>query len=212
MGGSDSYYQRFMVGQGVAADGTQPYGRATRTFEQAVSQVHGQHYEQNKRGNIFMAQAIVTAPVIWTTEAGTGGPLLWNGSTAVDLVVLAVGYGVTTESTVEASFGITGGYGQTAAPTTTTAIDSQGAMDCTSATPQASVFRVGTTGTNRWYIPLGYVTNLIGNTAREAQQFYIPLNGMIVVKPQGFVSMMAASATLTTAVVNSFIIWEEVPV
>lgn len=208
---SDSYYRRLMVGETQAADGTSPYGRATRTFEQAVSQVHGQHYEQNKRGNIYMAQAIISALVIWTTEAGTGGPLLWNGSTTHDAVILAVGYGHTTESTVEGSIGLTGGYGQTAVPTTTTAIDSQGAMDCTSATPQMSVFRVGTTTTNRWFIPLGSAIGLAGNTTREGKVNYIPLNGMIVVKPQGFVSF-AASATMTTSVINMFIVWEEVPV
>ena len=208
---ANEYYRRLFVGETTSADGTQPYGRASRTFEQVTSNVHGAHYEQNKRGNIFMAQAIVTAPVIWTTEAGTGGPLLWNGVSTHDMVILAVGYGLTTESTVEGSFGITGGYGQTAVPTSTTAIDSQGSMDCTSATPLASVFRVGTTGTNRWFIPMGQVSDVAGNTTREAHVTWINLNGIVVVKPNGFVSFMAASATLTTCVVNSFIIWEEVP-
>ena len=80
---SDAYYRRLFVGETHAADGTQPYGRASRTFEQVVSQVHGQYYEQAKRGNIFFGQATVTAPVIFSTEAGTGGPLLWNGSVTV---------------------------------------------------------------------------------------------------------------------------------
>ncbi len=209
---SDSYFKRLFVGQTVAADGQNgAYGRASRTFEELTSNVHGKYYEQNKRGNIFMAQAIVSAMVIWTTEAGTGGPLLWNGTTTHDAVILAVGWGETTETTVEGSIGLTGGYGQSAAPTGGTDIDSQGAMDCTINAPLMTVRQEADPGTNRWFIPLGSPTNLAGNTTRIAHNAFIHLDGMIVVKPQGFVSL-AASATLTGSLLDAFIIWEEVPV
>jgi hypothetical protein len=63
--------------------------------------LHGRFYEQASRGNIYTAHAIVTA-VIYTTAAGTGGPLLWNGSTTALASILAVGWGISTVTTVAA--------------------------------------------------------------------------------------------------------------
>src|SRR3954468_12104711 len=99
------------------ADGATPSGpRIAKTGEQVVSELQGRYHEQAARGNIFMAQAIVTAPVIYSTAAGTGGPLLWNGTSTVKASILAVGWGVSTVSTVGAAIGLTGGGGQTSAP------------------------------------------------------------------------------------------------
>ena len=207
---NNPYSRQLYVGPYVGTDGVRTQGRAGRTGEQMVSQVHGQYYEQSHRGNIFMAQAIITAPVIWTTEAGTGGPLLWNGSSSVKASILAVGWGVSTVSTVAAVIGLTGGYDQTSAPTSTTAIDSQGSLDGGNVTPQTSVYRVGTTGTNRWFLPLGDL-NTGALTTRPSTMNWIDLGGMVSLKQYGFVSF-AASATASTTVMNVCIIWEEVPV
>src|SRR6185369_5697280 len=114
---------QILVGPQAIADGVTTIARSGKSGETIVSRLHGRYYEQASRGNVFMAQAIVTAPVIYTTAAGTGGPLLWNGSTTVKAALLAVGWGVTTVTTVAAAFGITGGGGQPSAPTSTTAID-----------------------------------------------------------------------------------------
>ena len=78
-----------------------------------------------RKGQIYMAQAIVTAPVISTTAAGTGGPLLWNGTggvtagvrnAAVDAVILGIGFGATVASTVATTFGVTGGAAASPCP------------------------------------------------------------------------------------------------
>lgn len=207
----NAYERQLYTGPFVGADGTRSSGRASRTGEQVVSNVHGRHSESTSRGKVFMAQAIVTAPVIWTTEAGTGGPLLWNGSNSVECHILAVGFGITTVATAPGSIGLTGGYDQTAAPTSTTAIDSQGCMYVDASTPAASVYRVGTTGTNRWFLPFSdaYTGALTTQVTGGMQWFNI--NGMIVVPYQSFVSI-SASATLSTLVGNFAIIWEEVAV
>lgn len=208
---SDAYYQRLFVGQTVAADGTSPYGRATRTFEQAMSQVHGRYYEQAKRGNIFAAKAIVAAPVIYTTEVGTGGPYLYNTSSTHEAVLLAIGWGVTTETSVEASFGLTGGYNESGVPTATTAIDDVFCLRVDSSTPRMSTFRVATTlGTNRWYMPLGQMGG-VATAARQADIHWIDLGGMIVVPLNSFVSV-SASATLTAMAADVIMVWEEVPI
>jgi hypothetical protein len=87
--------------------------RLGRTGEQIFSELHGRYYEQAVRGKLFMAQAIVTAPVIYTTAAGTGGPLLWNPPTSgVNAVILAVSMGITVVTTVAAALGLTGNTGQ----------------------------------------------------------------------------------------------------
>src|SRR5689334_17911176 len=123
---STQYTMKGRVGPGFAADGAEDSVRLTKSLAQAVADAHGRYYEASSRGRLYHAHAIVTAPVIYTTAAGTGGPLLWNPPTSTKLVVpVAVGFGVTTVTTVAAALGLTGNTGQTSAPASTTAIDSQ---------------------------------------------------------------------------------------
>ena len=183
---------------------------AQRLAFQDVAQAHARYYEQTRRGHTFMANAQVTAPVIWSTEVGTGGPLLWNGAKDVELVILAVGFGYSVVSTVAGSLGLTGGYGQYDAPTTTTVIDTQGSMFVDDSVPQATAYRIGTTGANRWFFPFATVgTGAI--TTDQPQVDWVDFGGMIVVPPNSFLSV-AASATLTELVAEISLIWEEVPI
>jgi len=112
------------AGTSRVADGVSAKLRLGKDRELITGMAHSLYAEASARGNLYMANAIVTAPVIWTTEAGTGGPLLWNGSTTKKASILAVGWGISVVSTVAAAIGLTGGSGQPAAPTTATAIDS----------------------------------------------------------------------------------------
>jgi hypothetical protein len=167
------------------------------------------------RGNIFAAQAIVTAPVIWTTAAGTGGPLLYNGSTAgggkgVTAYLLSVSYGLTVASTVAGALGLTGG--PTTAPTSTTAIDSSACLRLSSGspTPQCSVYRIGTpSAAGTFFLPTGQV-GTAALTAEITDDNFIHLGGAMEVGP-GFFAAVAASATLTTAVMQVGLVWLEVP-
>lgn len=167
------------------------------------------------RGNVFVAQAIVTAPVIWTTAAGTGGPLLYNGSVSgtgrgVTAYLLALSYGLTTAATVAGAVGLTGG--PTTAPTTTTAIDSSACLrlNAGSPTPLCSVYRVGTvSAAGTFFLPTGQVgTSAL--TAEIADDNFISLGGVVEVGP-GYFASFAASATLSTAVLQVGLVWLEVP-
>jgi hypothetical protein len=182
-----------------------------------VLDIHGRYYEASQRGNLFVAHAIVTAPVVYTTEAGTGGPLLWNGSgvatnpgAKVKANILAVGFGVTTVTTVAAALGFTGGDAQTAAPTTTTAIDSTSNLLIGGDASRCTAYRVGTTVENKFFIPFAHVhTGALTVDTTGVQ--WIDFGGMITVEPDSFVSI-AASATASTLVASISLIWEEVPV
>lgn len=187
------------------------------------------YYDLARRGQVYMAQAIVTAPVAYTTAAGTGGPLLWNGSgiatvtgegpgavtsvaAQVDAVILGLSWAVTVaETTAGVGLGLTGGFGQTAAPTSTTAIDGITNTRITSnVSPACSVFRVGTVATaGKWLFPLCSLdtTTL---TAMPHQPNYEDLAGMFVVPPGSWISV-AASAASTAAVLQIGLVWAEIP-
>ena len=167
------------------------------------------------RGNIFCATAIVTTPVIWSTAAGTGGPLLYNGTTAgtgnaVNAFLLAISYGLTVASTVAGAIGLTGGT--TTAPTSTTAIDSKACLSSigSATTPQCSVYRVGTvSAAGTFFLPTGHIhTGAI--TVDTDDDNWVHLGGCIMVPPGSFTSP-SASATLTSAVMQIALVWQEVP-
>lgn len=187
---------------------------STRPIGSWVNSVHGRYFAASERANLFVAHAIVTAPVIYTTEAGTGGPLLWNGSGTdggrkVNANILAVGFGVTVVTTVAAALGLTGGDAQTSAPTTTTAIDSTSNLRMGGATSRCTAYRVGTTVENKFFMPFAHLHTgalTVDNTGIQ----WIDLGGLITVPPASFVSV-AASATATTTVASICMVWEEIP-
>lgn len=203
-------FTEILVGNQKVGDGSVAKARGGNTGEQMVAQLHGKYAEASARGNLFMAQAIVTAPVIWTTEAGTGGPLLWNGSSTVKANLLAVGLGITVVSTVAAAIGITGGGGQTAAPTSTTAIDSTTNLLIGGPSSQCTAYRVGTTVENDFFLPFMDV-NTGALTTTPGTMRWFDLNGLITVPPNCFASV-AASATASTLVVQVGLVWEEIPI
>lgn len=193
-------------------DGATPSGpRIAKTGEQIISELHGRYYEQASRGNVFLAQAIVTAPVIFSTAAGTGGPLLWNGTSTVKASILAVGWGVSTVSTVAAAIGLTGGSGQTSAPTATTAIDGRSSTLMGGNTSACTPYRVGTVSSAGTFLfPLGQL-NTGALTTTPGQLNWVEVAGLFILPQYGWISL-AASATASTTVVTCGMIWEEIPV
>ena len=205
-------FNEVLVGTQARADGDVAKARGGRGGEQIVSALHGRYYEQAKRGNLFTAYATMTAPVIYTTAGGTGGPLLWNGSTNKDLVVLGVGYAISVVTTVATGLGLTGNSGQPAAPTTTTAID-DGITNLLigGGASVANAYRLGTVASaGNFFIPFADV-NTGALTTASTHLTWVDLGGMIVCPPQSWVSV-AAGATASTLQVQVALVWEEVPV
>ena len=182
-----------------------------RQGAQLHTPLHARYYEQARRGRLFWARAVVTAPVIWSTAAATGGPLLYNGtSTAsgVNAVLLGFGVGITTASGVAGAIGIATGV--TTAPGSTTAIDSTTSGLVGGTASQCSTYRIGTpSAAATQFIPFGEIhTGAV--SVHSVQQNWFDLGGGFIIPPGSFASV-SPSATLTSAVVQVSLLWEEVP-
>lgn len=202
-----------LVGEYNNASGTNPPIAQSRQGSQLVDGLHGKYTEQARRGRLFWASAIVTAPVIFSTAAGTGGPLLYNGTSASSGVLCAIlGFSINQSvvTAVAAGLGITGG--PTTAPTATTAIDGSTSGYIGGTASQISAYRVGTpSAAGTFFLPFadamtGALTTQPGNAGS-----WIDINGGIIVPPGCFASL-AASATATSLVMRATVLWEEIPV
>lgn len=177
-----------------------------------VSEFNPPLYQLAYQKKLFMAHAIVTAPVIYTTAAGTGGPLIWNGAPNINVVLLKVGLGISVVTTVAASLGITGNSGQTAAPGSTTAIDSNKSLFVGSGvSPQSTAYRIGTpTNAGNFFLPFADLhTGAL--TVDNLGMVWADLGGSIIIPPYSWASI-AASATASTTVMQAAFIYAELPV
>ncbi len=203
------------TGPVVQTDGAadQPL-RQGRMGSLIVTDGHGKYFEQASRRNIYRAHAIVTSMAAYTTAAGIGGPLLWNGSSTVNAVILGVGFGVSTAfTTTSAAVGLTGMSGsQTSAPSSTTAIDSSGNCYIGGPAPLCSVYRIGTVlspGT-AFFAPFGHFHTGAVTVDTGLMQWF-DVGGLFVVPPNAWISL-ATSVTTSSGVVNVGLTWEEVPI
>jgi hypothetical protein len=195
----------------VANGSTPPVG-ATRQGSMLADSLHGRYTEQARRGRLFWSRALVTAPVIFSTAAGTGGPFLYNGTntaTGVNAALLGIAITSSVVSTVAAALGITGG--PTTAPTGTTAIDSATNAMMSGSASQCTSYRVATpSAAGAFFLPLMSVhTGAL--TVDNTSTAFIDMGGSIICPPGYFMSI-AASATATTLVAQIAMLWEEFPV
>ena len=170
----------------------------------------GKYYDAVNRGNVYTAYATLTAPVIYTTAAATGGPLLWNRSSSVNVSLLAVGFASSVVTTVATGLGITGGIGQYDAPASPTALD--GAITNLYVGGPASKilgYRLGTpTNAGTFFIPLMEVhTGAL--TVDTGGMRWVDVGGLVIAPPMTWISI-AGGATASTLQVQVALIWEEV--
>jgi hypothetical protein len=165
------------------------------------------------KGACFSAQAIVTAMGLYSTAAGTGGPLLYNGTTAgshgsVTAYVMSVSFGLSVASSVACGIGLTGG--PTTAPTSTTAITTTANLWLGGQASKCTAYSIGTTSAaGTFFLPIGQV-GTAALTAEISDDNFIHLGGCIVVPPGYFVSV-AADAVMTTGVIDVGLTWIEMP-
>ena len=200
------------VGPQVLADGNLSAIRADHAGSLVVTQAHGRLYEAAYRKQLHIAHAIVTAPVIYTTAAGTGGPILFNPvGNGYNAVILKVSFGISTAAAAAGILGLGAGYQGAAAPGSTTAVDSTSNTFIGGPATSMNLYRVATpaNAANIFFPLLSVDTGALTTELTDGGVF--ELDGAIVVPPGYFVSP-SSSATLTTAVTNIGLMWEEVPV
>lgn len=176
-----------------------------------VSEILSRYSNLVKAGKVFSAYATLTAPVIFTTAAGTGGPILHNpANSGIDAHLLAVGFSTSVVTTVAGGLGITGNSGQTAALTSTTAADGKLNHLIGSANPTCNVFRVGTpTTAGASLVPFAqFHTGAL--TVDTTGLNWVYLDGLYVVPPASWASP-AGTATLSTLQVQVGLVWAELP-
>jgi hypothetical protein len=199
------------VGPQVLSDGvgTQPF-RQIKTGELAVTEVHGRYYEQSRRGNLFYARALVTAPGGIASSSGIGGPLLWNGTTTVNANILAVSFTHTVVSTVATPLGFFLGA-QATAPTGTTAIDSSGNCLVGGSASACNAYRIGTVSVvPPQFFPIVDVhTGSLTTDSRLGG--WIDIGGMFTIPTKTYLCI-GGTATASTLALQCGLIWEEVPV
>lgn len=160
------------------------------------------------RGNVYAARGTVTSLAAYTATA-LNGPLLYNpvATRGVDAYVLAMSWAVTTAAAAAGSIGIC--CGSSTAPTSTGSISLSGNLTPGGPNPQCSIFASGTVGTAATaYLPLGQVhTGAL--TVDTTDDNTVHLGGLIHLVPGTFAAA-AASATLTTGVLDIGIVWVEI--
>lgn len=163
------------------------------------------------KGACFSASAVVTSMGLWSTAAGTGGPLLYNGSAAgshagVTAYIMSVSFGLSIASTVACGIGLTGGA--TTAPTSTTAITTTANLWLGSQASKCTAYSIGTVSTaGTFFLPIGQV-GTAALTAEISDDNFIHLGGCIVVPPGYFISV-AADAIMSTGVMDVGLTWIE---
>ena len=179
--------------------------------ELLASGLLGRYATLAKAGMLYIAQANISAPVAYTNPTGVGGPLLWNrpGSNR-DAHILGVALGVSVVTTVAGSVGLTGNVGQSAAPTTTTAIDGKSSGLIGGADGAVEAYRIGTVvNAGNFFLPCFHVhTGAL--TVDNFGQAYRDLGAPLIVPPGGWAAL-AGSAALTTLAGIAAIVYAEVP-
>jgi hypothetical protein len=161
-----------------------------------------------KAGKLHYGYALLTAPVIFSTAAATGGPLVQNPTTSgVDVHILAVSALTVVASAVAGGVGFTGGPGTVSS---TTAIDSSGNTMSGGPNSAVNVFRVGTpAAAGLSFMPILQVDTGALTVSNMTPAFTI-LDGAFVIPP-GTWGSIAASATLTTLQLSVGLLWAELP-
>lgn len=170
----------------------------------------------NGRGNVYAATVADTALAAYTATA-LMGPLLYNPSAptsgrGVVAHLLAIAFGLTTAATAAGALGIVGGATTQPSSTSTSGlIVSNTRLKAGVPAPQCSVYASGTVSVaGTLWMPVGQI-GTAALTAEIADDNFIHLGGAIEVTP-GYFAAPAASATLSTAVLDLCLIWIEIPI
>lgn len=188
--------------------GDQPL-RQSRMGSLVVAFGHGSYFEQASRRNIYRVHANITNPLLYT--GATSGPVIWNNSQVNNVVLLAVGWALTSAALSACVLGITGAGGQVSPPTASTAAASVGNCYIGGPNPSASAVQSALmTNSGTFFIPFGSVSSA-AVTVDTSQVNWVEFGGSVVAPPNSWIGI-GANQVGTGAIVTIGMVWEEVPI
>lgn len=196
-----------IIGVQNGADGSTPITvRLGQQGDQIASALHGDHYEQVVRGNVFSVNtqgtAVTTTAALATTWTGLGiANPAGSGKNLVLLKFSATQFAVGAAATI----GILGGLGTLAASLTPQSrLIGGGQVSIATASAGATI------STPLLIQTFGSVGSLATTGYGLENGIYVDINGSIVVPPGSFIGTY--TSIVTTTALNFGFVWEEVPI
>lgn len=205
----------------ASADGSTVTLNAGRANELLVSRLHGNYFQENYRGNLFMSSTATAGVVVPIASTLTPTYSLWNPAGSGKLMVpicALIGWTATTAAlgtlvwtaTTNAGSGIS-----TTAPFV--AFGTGTPVNCNLGSGKASVMRVANGGTTTLVAAATFYRSTgMSITATTAATSVAPgwtwrddFDGTSVLPPSSAIHLMASTAIAITAQVT--VIWEELP-
>lgn len=196
-----------IIGVQNGADGSTPITvRLGQQGDQIASALHGDHYEQVVRGNVFSVNtqgtAVTTTAALATTWTGLGiSNPAGSGKNLVLLKFSATQFAVGAAATI----GILGGIGVLAASLTPQSrLIGGGQVSIANASAGATI------STPLLIQTFGSVGSLATTGYGLENGIYVDINGAIVVPPGSFIGTY--TSIVTTTALNFGFVWEECPI
>lgn len=204
---------QLLTGPQRASDAATIQQRGGKDGEGMVSELNARYYENAYRGRIYTCTAFVATPVIFSTAAGTGGPVLWNPpGSGVNIVLLKVGYGTTVAGGTACAIGVTGAGGQVLAPTATSAIDvAVKNMLVGGPVSQIVAYEIGTPiNAGTFFMTYGSISTA-AVSVNLGTPTWADFEGSIIAGPSKWLSCGSVTAT-STGTFHVSAMWAEVPI
>jgi len=192
------------TGPQILQDGTTQPIRQGKSGDVIVQELHGRYFEQVYRGNVYSAANQAAQAISVALNTTYTGLMLYNpiGSNVV-LSILKVKFALSVAPAAISCLGLISGF-QTAAPSGLTSLTPVNNQVGNAQTGVAQVYSAATIATPIWRQMLedGFTAGALKSPTGP-----VDLEGMIIVKPGGFVAIGA----LTAVTGIGSIAWEEIP-
>lgn len=200
-------YAEGTVGLIYAADGSLLSSRFDRSRALVTQDAHGRYAEAVRRGNVFVAHNVAAQAVSVALATTYTGLVLANPlGSAKNLEILAAGFALTVAPAAIASLHLIGGNSVSTDVVHTTPVTPTNALVGSVLAPVGKVDSAATIPTPKYLVPLN--SGFTAAALPSSPNVWVPIEGLIVVGPGGFVALGALTA------VTGFggIAWEEVQI
>lgn len=200
-------YAEGTVGLIYATDGSLLSSRFDRSRALVTQDAHGRYAEAVRRGNVFVAHNVAAQAVSVALATTYTGLVLANPlGSAKNLEVLAAGFALSVAPAAIASLHLIGGNSVSTDVVHTTPVTPTNALLGSVAAPVGKVDSSATIPTPKYLVPLN--SGFTAAALPSSPNVWVPIEGLIVVGPGGFVALGA----LTAVTGFGALAWEEVTI